>query len=205
MIVCQANVINVLLVGAFPVTLFSTKTDHTLPCGLQQGFRCRAGRRPIPLPHTPSPVHLSCLAHTPPIFQKGAPPREDVEPPEAGMSRPLSPSTLLHTAPADVRHQVEEAWLATMPVGRQKGTIWETYSSSSRKLWGWMPGQERKRFGAWPILSFGFPEVVRSVASPCSSHWHTGRAGCTSLMASQELLSFLEGNVCGKWIKMLLL
>lgn len=153
--------------------MFSVKTDHTLPCSLQQGFRCRAGRRSIPLPPTLSPVHLSCWAHTPPIFQKGAPPGEDVEQPEAGMLLPLSPFTLLHTTPADVHHQVEEVWLATMPTGRRKGPIWEIYSSSSRVLWGWMLGQERKGIRAWSILSFGFPEVVRPVASRCSSHCGT--------------------------------
>lgn len=102
--------------------MFSTKTDHTLPCSLQQGFRCRAGRRPIPLPPTPSPVHLSCSAHTPPIFQKGVPPGEDVEPPEAGMLRPLSPSTLLHTTPADVHHQVEESVTGYHAYRRAEGT-----------------------------------------------------------------------------------
>lgn len=117
----------------------------------------------------------------------------------AARGRDVAPSVSLHTPPHNSSRcppSSRRKRLATMPTGGRKGPIWETYSSSSRGLWGWMPGQERKRIRAWPISSFDFPEVVRNGLSLLFTLWHTGRAGCTSLMASQEPLSFLEGNVC---------
>lgn len=140
----------------------------TLPRSLQLSSRSQAGRKPSPLPPTP---HLctSAAMHTfHQFFRKERHPWRmwnSWGPWFCALSLPPCPTTQSLQMSSVKRKRCGSL---ACPEKRQTEVIWQAYSCSCRELVGGVPGAKRGRSSS-VSSPFGFLEVRRPVACPCSS------------------------------------